>query len=120
MEKIIWKTEKRKLSDLKPCEWNPRKASKKQTDDLGRSLEKFSLADPLIINTDNTLVGGHFRTKVLKEKGVDEVDVRVPNRELTEEEVKELNIRLNKNSGEFDWDLLANFDMDFLQDVGFE
>ena len=119
MDKIVWKTEKRKLSELKPCEWNPRKADKKQTEDLKRSLDKFSLADPLIINTDNTLIGGHFRTKVLKEQGDIEVDVRVPNRELTEEEVKELNIRLNLNQGEFDWDLLANFDTDFLQDVGF-
>jgi DNA modification methylase len=35
------------------------------------------------------------------------------------EKEKELNIRLNKNTGEFDWNLLANFDEAFLSGVGF-
>ncbi len=75
---IKWSTAKRKVKDLKPCEWNPRQATEKQTQDLTKSIEKFNLADPLIINTDNVLIGGHFRLKVLKDKGIAEVDVRVP------------------------------------------
>ena len=116
---INWKTEKRKLNELRPWERNPRQATEKQWQDLERSLEKFSLADPLIINKDNTIIGGHFRWKVLKEKGIEEVDVRVPDRQLSEKEVEELNVRLNKNLGEWDYDLLANFDEDLLKGIGF-
>lgn len=117
---INWKTEKRKLNELRPWERNPRQATEKQWQDLEKSLEKFSLADPLIINKDNTIIGGHFRWKVLKEKGIEEVDVRVPDRQLSEKEVEELNVRLNKNLGEWDYDLLANFDEDLLKGIGFE
>ena len=120
MQKIIWRTEKRAVNKLKPCEWNPRQATEKETQDLTNSIEKFSLADPLIINIDNTLIGGHFRLKILKDKGIKEVDVRIPNRKLTDDEVRELNIRLNKNTGSFDFDMLANFDETLLKDIGFE
>lgn len=113
-------SEKRNILDLKPAPYNPRKWSDKETADLTKSIERFDLADHIIINKNNTVVGGHFRLKILKEKGVTEVDVRVPERELTEAEEKELNIRLNKNSGSFDFDLLSNFDEDFLKDIGFD
>ena len=122
-QKIVWHTAKRKLSDLKPCEWNPRSATEKQYQDLDKSLTKFNLADPIIINVDNKICGGHFRYKILKDKhnGKDlTVDVRVPNRKLTDAEMRELNIRLNKNTGEFNYDLLANFDETLLTDAGFE
>lgn len=48
-----------------------------------------------------------------------EVDVRVPDRELTLDEEMELNLRLNKNTGRFDLEALANFDEDLLKNVGF-
>jgi DNA modification methylase len=49
-----------------------------------------------------------------------EVDVRVPNRTLTEQEFKEYNIRANKNTGEFDFDILSSsFEYEDLQDWGF-
>ena len=119
--KLSWHSEKRKLSELIPSEYNPRKATEKQAKDLSKSLEKFDLADPIIINTDNHVVGGHFRLRILKDKGEDiEVDVRVPNRKLTDKEERELNIRLNKNTGQFDYELLANFDEELLLDTGFE
>lgn len=117
--KITWKSEKRKLSELKGWERNPRQATEKETEDLTKSLNRFNLADPIIINTDGTIIGGHFRYRILKKKGIKEVDVRIPERELNEKEVEELNIRLNKNLGHWDYDLLANFDQDLLLDVGF-
>lgn len=120
MEKITWKTEKRKIDDLKAWEGNPRRAGTKEYEDVKNSLDKFDLADPIIINTDNLIVGGHLRTKILKEKGITEVDVRVPSRKLTEDEMRELNLRLNKNQGKWDFELLANFSEDMLTDVGFE
>jgi len=120
VKKIIWKTEKRKLSELHPWERNPRQATDKQAQDLSKSLDKFNLADPLIVNTDNTIIGGHFRYKILKEKQIEEIDVRMPDRKLTDKEIKELNIRLNKNLGSWNFDELANFDEEILKDIGFE
>ena len=115
-----WKTEKRKISELKPYPGNPRKANEKEVKDLDNSLRKFSVAEPLVINTDNTVIGGNFRLSRLKEKGVKEVDVRVPDRKLTKREADELNLRLNKNQGQWDEDLLANFDEELLKEVGWE
>ena len=120
MEKIIWKTEKRKLADLKPFEGNPRKATEKEVKDIDKSLERFNLADPLVINTTNTIIGGHLRYNRLKAKGIKEVDVRVPSRKLTGKEAEELCLRLNKNTGSFDFDLLANFEEDLLKKIGWE
>jgi len=107
------------IQDLSLAEYNPRKATEKQTADLSASLERFSLADPIIINKNNRVIGGHFRIKVLQEKGTQEIDVRVPNRELNESEERELNLRLNKNLGDWDIDALSNFDESLLKDIGF-
>lgn len=117
---IEWHSEKRKISDLIPAPYNPRKWPDKEIQNLTASLEKFSLADPLVINKNNTIIGGHFRLKILKDKGMDSVDVRVPDRLLDEAEEKELNIRLNRNLGLWDFDALANFDEDLLKDIGFD
>lgn len=117
---IVWSNEKRKISDLIPAEYNPRHITEKQAKDLKASLDKFSLADPLVINADNKIIGGHQRYFILKAAGDIEVDVRVPNRQLTGDEEKELNIRLNKNLGEWDFEKLATFDVDFLKDIGFD
>jgi len=68
MEKIIWRSEKRKLSELIPNDYNPRTATEKDWKDLEKSLDRFSLADPIVINQNNRIIGGHFRVKILKEK----------------------------------------------------
>lgn len=94
--------------------------NEKQAKDLTTSLDKFSLAEPIVINLNNSIIGGHQRVNILKSKGIEEVDVRVPDRLLTEEEVMELVLRLNKNRAGWDWDGLANFDKELLLNVGFE
>jgi DNA modification methylase len=82
-------------------------------------MDSFGLADPLIINADGTMIGGHQRQNVIGDPE-QMVDVRVPSRQLTEREAEELAIRLNKNSGEWDFDMLANgFEVDDLLDWGF-
>lgn len=119
-EKITWTNGRRKVSDLKPFPGNPRKADEKQVADLDRSLERFNLAAPLVINTDNTVIGGNFRLNREIERGTKEVDVRIPSRTLTQKEAMELNLRLNKNQGSWDFGKLANFSEDMLQNVGWE
>ncbi len=116
---ITWHTEQRRLGDLVEWDKNPRRLSKHDAEHIKKSLAKFGVADPLIINTDNTLIGGHQRKRILGDVEM-LVDVRVPSRLLTPEEAEELAIRLNKNNGEWDWDkLVANFDKDHLIDYGF-
>jgi DNA modification methylase len=112
-----------KIDKLKPSEYNPRKASKKQVEDVKKSIERFGLVDPIIVNSaenrKDIVIGGHLRLEVAKDMGIKEVPVVYVNIPDIEKE-KELNIRLNKNIGDFDYDLLANFDEDLLKDVGFE
>ena len=119
-QKISWRSEKRKISDLTPATYNPRKWPEEETQNLKKSLDRFNLADPLVINLNNVIIGGHFRWNILKQKGIDEIDVRVPDRLLDEAEEKELNVRLNRNLGLWDFDALANFDEDLLKDIGFD
>jgi ParB-like chromosome segregation protein Spo0J len=123
--KFNWHNEKRRIKDLVPYVANPRQITEKQAKDLKASLERFGVADPIIINTDNTIIGGHQRKKILESlMGIDpdyEIDVRVPDRELSIDEMRELNVRLNKNQGEWNFDTLANnFELDDLLDWGFE
>lgn len=121
-EKLTWKTEQRKVKDLIPWDKNPRKLTPEQAQQLDASLEKFDLVEIPAINTDNKLVAGHQRVMrlLLKGRGEELVDVRVPSRELSQEEFKEYNLRSNKNTGEWDEDLLAGFDPALLAEVGFE
>jgi len=109
----------KKAKDLKPSEYNPRQISTKQYNDLKKSIENFGLVDPIIINFDGTIIGGHQRFKVLQEMETENIPCVVL--ELNKKQEKELNIRLNKSGGEFDFDLLANhFDIDELVDWGFK
>ena len=117
-----WKHEQRKLSELTEWGKNPRKLTEKGIKDLTKSIKKFGLAEPIVINTDGTICGGHGRKKVLESLGVEKVDCYIPERALTGKEFEELNIRLNKNiAGFFDIDKLANeFDFDDLIEWGFD
>lgn len=120
ISKIKWAIETKKINDLKPVKYNPRKMIKIQEDQLEQSLTKFGIAEPIIINTNNKVIGGHQRLKILKKKGVKNISVSVPERELTLEKEKELNLRLNKNLGEWDFEALNdNFDIDELEVAGF-
>jgi site-specific DNA-methyltransferase (adenine-specific) len=107
--KIKWHSEVWKLADLTEWDKNPRILKEKGVSDLDKSIEKFGLAEPVVINTDGLIIGGHGRFKVIQAQGETECDCYVPSRTLKEKEVKELNIRLNANiAGEFNWEQLAN------------
>lgn len=112
-----------KINELKPAEYNPRKWSEKAIEDLKESIRRFGLVDPIIVNSApermNVVIGGHFRLKVADELGFAEVPVVYVNISDIEKE-KELNLRLNRNLGEWDWQLLSHFDESMLSDVGFD
>lgn len=119
---LEWRTESRRVRDLVPWEGNPRKISEQQAVQLRASLDRFGVADIPVVDADGRIVGGHQRCAILmaQGKGDMEVDVRIPSRKLTDEEFQELNLRLNKNLGEWDFDVLANFSEDLLLSVGFD
>jgi hypothetical protein len=114
---------KRKIDDLIGAEYNPRELTDKQYKDLKDSLKRFGVVDPVIVNKHpermDIIVGGHQRSKVWKDLGNDTIStVEV---ELSPEKEKELNIRLNKNTGQFDMDALANyFESNDLIEWGFD
>ena len=107
------------INNLNPAKNNPRQITKKQFEDLKASIDKFGLVDPIIINSDNTVIGGHQRLKVLRELGAEKIPtVRV---NLSKEDERELNVRLNKSGGDFDMEILANeFDVIDLKTWGFK
>jgi len=109
-------------ANLKTADYNPRKWSKEAETQLQESIKKFNIVDPFVVNSapnrKNVLIGGHFRLSVAKKLGIKEVPIVYINIPDLEKE-KELNIRLNKNTGEFDWEMLAAFDEQFLSSVGF-
>lgn len=111
------------IEDLKKAEYNPRKWSKDQMEQLKESINRFGVVDPILVNSfegrKNVILGGHFRLEAMKELGYEEAPVVYLNIPDLEKE-KELNIRLNKNQGEFDLDLLSEFDQEFLSDIGFD
>lgn len=111
-----------KVTDLVPSEYNPRKWSKEQIEQLKESIVRFGIVDPIIANSAdnrrNIVIGGHFRLEVAKQLGYTEIPVVYVNIPEVERE-KELNLRLNKNQGEFDYSLLAKFDENLLKDIGF-
>lgn len=111
------------INELRASEYNPRKHSKEQADQLKESIKRFGLVDPAICNSApgrmNVIIGGHFRVEIAKELGYQTMPCVYVNIPDIEKE-KELNIRLNKNTGDFDLDLLSQFDESFLKDVGFD
>lgn len=119
---ITWKIEKRNIEDLRGYDKNPRKFTEKGLKDLKKSLQKCGDANIITINADNTVLGGHARLTVMKQLGYKEVDVKVPNRLLNEQEIKEVVIRLNANTaGEWDLDKLqANFELNDLEEWGLD
>ncbi len=100
--------------ELKPADYNPRKklkAGDKEYEKIKNSIMEFGYVEPIIVNDDMTVIGGHQRLTVLKDLGYKEVQcvvVNIPD----ENKVKALNIALNKISGEWNEQLLADLLVD--------
>lgn len=110
------------ISTLKPATYNPRKISKEALEQLKESISRFEMVDPIIANSaakrKEVVIGGHMRlraAKALGHKTIPVVYVNIPN--LKKEQ--ELNLRLNRNSGEWDFEKLKFFQSDFLSEIGF-
>ena len=110
-----------KIADLNPAKYNPRKELKpgdKEFEKLKNSIEHFGYVELIVVNTanHNTVISGHQRLNVLKYLNVDEIECVTV--EMNETEEKALNIAMNKVSGEWNEQLLADLIVD-LQSVDF-
>jgi hypothetical protein len=122
-KRIKWHVEKRALSSLVPYDKNPRVITEQGLDDLSNSFDEIGFAQPININLDNTILSGHARVQCLKSEDANqEVDVYVPDRELTAKQEEAVIVRMNKNvAGKWDFDILANeFDLEDLKEWGFK
>ena len=107
------------LKELKPAAYNPRKKLKKgdkEYEKIKQSLLKFGYVDPIIVNKDMTVIGGHQRLTVLKDLDYETAKCVIVN--LPKEDEKALNIALNKITGQWDEALLADLLLD-LQESDF-
>ena len=111
------------VKELNPAPYNPRRWSEDAIAQLTDSIKNFGLVDPILVNSSpdrkNVVIGGHFRLKVAKDLGIKEVPVVYVDIPDIERE-KELNVRLNKNLGDWDYELLAEFDETLLSTIGFD
>ena len=117
-----WHTETRAVSTLKDHPQNPREFTERGMADLRASIKSLGYVEPIAVNTDGTILSGHARCKVLLEAGLTEVEVRVPERALTDAEQREVLVRLNKNqAGAWDMDILSDvFEIQDLKEWGFD
>ena len=104
------------LSWLSPAEYNPRADLKPGDPDyeaIKESIKHHTYVDPIIANSDGTIISGHQRLKVLLDLGYDAADIVIVDK--TKEEEKLLNLALNKVQGRWDeeklYELLINLDL---------
>jgi|TARA_R110000744_G_scaffold282556_2_gene394233 ParB-like chromosome segregation protein Spo0J len=112
------------IDSLIGAEYNPRILKEDQFQQLKNSIQRFGFVEPVIVNINvdrkNIIISGHQRTNVARALGITKIPII--ELDLTPEKEKELNIRMNKNGGEWDYDMLANgeFDSTSLIEWGFQ
>ena len=88
------------VDQLKPWDKNPRNMNQLDFDNLVQSIKEFGFVEPVVVNKDNTVIGGHQRIRAAVKAGLKEVPVHYVN--LSKKKEKALNLALNKIHGEWD------------------
>lgn len=108
-ESGIFEVKMRKISDLKPAEYNPRQISDKQFLDLKKSIEKLGTLEPAVINMfpgrEGVIISGHQRIRIAKEMGASDYPCHEVSFPIEKE--KQANIRMNRNGGDWNFDSLS-------------
>lgn len=118
---LLWALHTIEIKKIKLNPKNPRQISTRQAQLLEKLMDKYGLIDKPILNLDLTLIGGHQRIRILKKKKVKTVECWVAEKLLEQHELDELCIGLNKNQGQFDYDILANsYEVTDLMTWGFD
>lgn len=122
MKKLKWTTVQKRVDDLIPQEVNPRIITDKQMSDLKKSLQKYNLVEIPAIDLNGRILAGHQRIQAMQllNRGSELIDVRIPNRKLTEAESKQYLIASNALGGDWDFESLKAFDLEILTNAGFD
>ena len=113
-----------KLSSIKSNPNNPRLIKDDRFKKLVKSIQEFPKMmelRPIVVDSDNMILGGNMRLKALQELKYKEIpDEWIKSAEsLTEEEKRRFIIADNVGFGDHDWDVLANeWDGKDLEDWG--
>lgn len=109
-----------KVSELKNDFGNPRKISKKNREELQKSLEELGDFGLILIDEDNNIIAGNQRVSILKELDENTEVLCKRLKGYTNSELKAINIKDNTHSGEWDLDLLADWTADLQIDLGLD
>ena len=111
------------IKTVKPNPSNPRHIKDHKFTQLVKSIRHFPemlQLRPIVVDSDNIVLGGNMRLKACIEAGLKEVPIIVAS-ELTEEQQKEFIIKDNVGFGEWDWEQLANeWEIEQLSDWGLD
>ncbi len=91
------------ITDIKPYEKNPRKASADAINAVKKSIERFGYNVPIVVDENNVVLTGHTRLLAIKELKWEKVTVLVAS-DLTEEQAREFRIIDNRISEMSVWD----------------
>lgn len=108
------KVEMIKIAKLKPWDRNPRTMDDSELAKLKKSIEQFGFVDPVLIDENNLIIGGHQRVRAAQALGWTEAPcLRIPPG-WDEHKKAALNLALNKIHGDWDEEKLA----DILAELG--
>ena len=120
MEQIVWRAERRKVSELIHWDKNPRKIADKDFEKLKERIKARGFHDVIKIDTDNVILSGNMRKDALQALGVEEVNVLVPSRALITEERVVIALESNRNDGEDDAEKLMELGVGNLFEAGYD
>lgn len=111
------------INKLRPSEYNPRRISDEQLEHLNKSMDEHGFVQPILVNRNPkrkyVVIAGHQRLRVAKQRGMKTVPTIFV--DVSEEQERLLNLRLNRISGQFDNELLfQHFDIETLLKTGFD
>lgn len=116
---ISWTERKVSVEELRPFERNPRKIDAEGLERLKSQIARQGYHQRILATRDLRIIGGHQRIKVLKQLGIEEIAVLIPDRDLTDKQFREIVITDNLHSGEFDIAvLIEDYELDDLKDLG--
>lgn len=111
------------INTIKANPSNPRVIKDDKFKALVKSIKEFPEMlelRPIVVNSDNIILGGNMRLRACKEAGLTEVPIIYAS-SLDQDKQNEFIIKDNVGYGEWDWDTLANeWDTDLLADWGLE
>ena len=111
-----------KIKDIRPNPDNPRFINDDKFKKLVQSIKEFPEMmeiRPIVVNKEMVILGGNMRLKACIEAGLKEVPIFVADK-LTEEQEKEFIIKDNVGFGEWDWDILSEWNTERLEDWGLD